>query len=100
MFVENLTPFFNVGEHATLGIWLQQGAGSPVNVYGIFENEDSDASIGRVDIEGNSPRFLCRLADIPLVKFGDTLTINGVVYNVQGGLKDGTGVINITLREP
>ena len=98
-FTENQAVFFNTAEFATAGLY-GPSVGQPYTVNGIFDNADTEIQVGLAGLEANAPRFMCRVADMPNPKNGETLTLNGITYTVQAKQQDGTGVQVVILKEP
>ena len=64
-------------------------------IAGIFDREYAEA----LDIAGYGPAFLARTSDVSGVSRGDTATIGGQAYTVQGIEADGTGMTLLRLQE-
>jgi len=50
-------------------------------------------------VEGFHPVFTCAQADVSSVAHGDSITIGGVVFHVQGVQRDGTGMVALILED-
>lgn len=87
---EDFTAFFNIAEHGTTATY------NAADVVGIFEDQFVEVS----GIESIKPTFTCAAADVSGVAHGDSITIDAVIYNVQGLQPDGTGTIMLILRAP
>ena len=90
-FAEDLSVFFNEDDFAVAA--TLQG----VAVSGIFDEEYTEP-LGNV-VEGKTPIFQCRAADVPSVAHGQTLVVGGRTFKVRGVEPDGTGVVLLRLQE-
>lgn len=91
-FAEDLSVFFDEADFAVAA--TLEG----VAVRGIFDEPYAEPLSGMV--EGSSPTFVCRSADIPSVAHEQTLVIGARSFKVVGVEPDGTGVTLLRLREP
>lgn len=65
---------------------------------GIFDNAYFLQEIGDMDLDNTQPRLTCVEADVTNVKKEDTVTINGILYDVTNKPQtDGTGMCVIVL---
>lgn len=90
-FAEDLTVFFNEDDFAVAA--TLQGAA----VSGILDEEYTEP-LGNV-VEGKTPIFQCRAADVPSVAHGQTLVVGARTFKVRGVEPDGTGVVVLRLEE-
>lgn len=91
MFLEDLTPFFSVGDFATPAVIN----GAQVAV--IFEAPSSDP-FGQV-VDAVQPRCWAPSASVSNVAQGASAVIDGVTYTVERVEPDGTGISRITLYQ-
>jgi hypothetical protein len=68
-------------------------------IMAIFEAEYYAAPGQEVDIESTKPAAFVRSVDVPGVKIGDAITVDGTEYVVINVKPDGTGVTTIALEE-
>jgi len=94
MFSEDLTAFFNLGEHAVEAIYRPAAGAPAVPVNGIFENGYLEA----LGMAGSQPEFTCPAAGVPAFSAGDVLEIGDTDYTVVGARGDGTGVTVLQLQ--
>ena len=74
------------------------GSGSTVN--GIFDKPFSSVPLdsGEVDVESNTPSFLCQTTEVSSAAKGDALTVDSVGYTVVGVQADGQGFTQLILE--
>jgi hypothetical protein len=95
---EELSEFFNVGDHATAVTFTPAG-GSATTVNAIFQNEFFAIDGGEVAVNGTQPIVVTKSSDVTGIANGDTFTINSTGYTVVRVEPDGTGVTQIALDE-
>lgn len=96
---ENLGSFFNTAEFA-LSVTVTPQTGEPFEVPGIFDDPYLNAELGEYDMDTNQPRIWCKESDVSQVKTGDTLTVDGRVFDVLNNPEsDGTGLAMLRLAE-
>jgi len=91
--------FVNTSDFGSAGTYTPDG-GSAATVNGIFDKPASSIPLdsGEVDVDSNTPTFLCQTSDVSSAASGDTLTINSVGYTVVGVQEDGQGMTNLVLE--
>ncbi|WP_430415826.1 head-tail joining protein [Marinobacter adhaerens] len=96
---ENLDDFLDDEEFATEAqLFFQSGGSKPVT--GIFDDPYLNAQIGEYEMDSSRPRFMGKLADLKDAKRGDTITIDGITYDVlTPAQSDGTGMASLDLAE-
>jgi hypothetical protein len=87
--MQNLTPFFNTQEFATLAMI------GGLAVSGVFDR----LYVEYADITGNHPTFLCPSEQISHIELGDEITINQKSYTIAAIQPDGTGLTLLVLHE-
>lgn len=92
--IENFAIYTDPRYGGTVGLYTAAGASAQIEVNGSFWREGVDA----LDMEGSEPLFGCALADVPNVKHGDGLVVDGVSYVVRGVKRDGTGWVDLKLE--
>lgn len=93
MFTEDLTSMFD----ETYGFAVP--AVFKTKAISVIYDEDYYAASGQdVDIESTKPAAICRSADVPGVKIGDSITVDGDVFTVINVKPDGTGVTVLALE--
>lgn len=92
-FTEDLSPFFNADEFATVATFVPSG-GEASSVSGIFDDDYSEA----LGMDSARALFTCAAADVPDVAAGDALTINGAAYKVKNVRPDATGLVALPLE--
>ena len=68
-------------------------------VDGIFSSDYTPIPGELADVESSSPRFGCKADSLPSVKQGDTLQIDGVIYDIVTVQPDGTGWLHLVLMK-
>jgi hypothetical protein len=97
--------FLNTDEFADEAIWIKvTSEGPPVvcelkTISGIFDEAFNAVDINGQAIEGSVPTFLASSAAVDGIADGDTITIDGQVWNVIGRQPDGTGMTLLILSE-
>lgn len=82
------------GVRATLA--LQDGTTRAV--VGIYDDPYLNAQLGEYEADTSRPRFMCKEADLVGVTRGDTLTLDGKVFDVLTSPQpDGTGMALLEL---
>ena len=89
MFVEDLTPFFEVNAFATTANL------DGVAVVGIFDNSYLDQTLSG---SGSAPIFTLPTASVPANVVGKLLVVTGTTYKVVEPMPDGTGITILRLR--
>jgi len=89
---ENLAAFFDPAEFGALAVY---NGGATIG--GIFDR-DYVEPLGDT-MQGNGPVFQCASADVPSAIHGDTLLIDGELFNVRGVEPDGTGLTLLRLEK-
>ena len=92
-FKEELDEFLDVDDG--LAVTAMYNADTPV--LGIFLNEYFPVPGELADTESSHPRFGCKAASLPNVVQGDTLEVDGTVYNITQIQPDGTGWLHLFL---
>lgn len=97
---EELDEFLQTDDFATAAIIrLQSGETRPVN--GIFDDPYLSAKLGGFDRDDNHVTFYCKESDCVGVQRFDTMTIDGVTYDVMTTPQsDGTGMSYIVIANP
>ena len=91
--------FLNTSDFGLAGTYTPNG-GSASTVNGIFDKPSSSIPLdtGEVDVDSNTPTFLCETSDVSSAASGDTLTVSSVGYTVIGVQEDGQGMTNLVLE--
>ena len=91
--------FLNTSDFGLAGTYTPNG-GSASTVNGIFDKPSSSIPLdtGEVDVDSNTPTFLCETSDVASAASGDTLTVSSVGYTVIGVQEDGQGMTNLVLE--
>lgn len=106
---DDLTPFFNVNEHARAATLTVGVVTSDILV--IFNRPMTDATGGLMEphyslpvkytglnsVVGEGPTALCRYADVLNAKPNDRLLVQGTNYYIATIDDDGTGLATLTL---
>ena len=92
-FTEALDEFLDTDD----GLALTALYNADTPVLGIFANEYFPVPGDLVDTESSRPRFGCKAASLPNVVQGDTLQVEGIVYNIAQVQPDGTGWLHLFL---
>lgn len=78
---EDLDVFLDADDFAVpASISFQDGGTRSLN--GIYSDPYMDARLGEFDLNTRNPRLLCKEADGVGVRRGDTLTVDGTVYDI------------------
>lgn len=88
-FVEDFEAFFDTEDFAVIATF------SGTSVSGIFDESFMEVQ----GVEGFHPVFTCAQADVSSVAHGDSITIGGVVFHIQGVQRDGTGMVALILED-
>lgn len=94
---KDLAGFFDNDEHAVSATWSE--ACDPIDgIYEApyFQDELTGETAG---IESTQPIFRCQAADVATAAHGQTLRFNGTTYEIVNVRPDGTGVVDLVLRE-
>lgn len=78
------------------------GAGSPVEVRGVFDARYQRLEAGETGVSSTGPAVFLRLDELPSNPSSDlarTVTINGVVYRPFEVMPDGLGGVHMLLHE-
>lgn len=104
---ERLDDFLQVDDFAITATLRPGGNGVPRPVVGILEDPVETTRGGGMipgrrraefEIEAARPTFRCKLADVVDVRRGDTLTFDGVIWDVLTGPQtDGAGMATLEL---
>jgi hypothetical protein len=91
--------FLNTSDFGLAGTYTPNG-GSASTVNGFFDKPSSSIPLdtGEVDVDSNTPTFLCETSDVSSAASGDTLTVSSVGYTVIGVQEDGQGMTNLVLE--
>jgi len=91
--------FLGTSDFGLAGTYTPNG-GSASTVNGIFDKPSSSIPLdtGEVDVDSNTPTFLCETSDVASAASGDTLTVSSVGYTVIGVQEDGQGMTNLVLE--
>jgi hypothetical protein len=91
--------FLNTSDFGLAGTYTPDG-GSASTVNGIFDKPSSTIPLdtGEVDVDSNTPTFVCETSDVASAASGDTLTVSSVGYTVIGVQEDGQGMTNLVLE--
>ncbi len=94
---ENLDIFLDTDDFAVwVTVCLQ--AGGERRVRAIFDDPYLNTELGEYELDTSSPRLTCRWADVQDVARGDTVEVNGRVYDViTNAQPDGTGMAMLAL---
>ena len=91
MFVEDLSPFFNIAEFASDAML------DGVAVRGIFDADYAMQDTGG-GVAAVGPVFTLPSASVPALVTGKAFVHNSIVYKVVEPMPDGTGVTVLRLR--
>lgn len=94
MFVEDLNALFD----QTYGFAVVAEYGG-AEIMAIYEAEYYAAPGQEVDIEATKPAAFVKTADVPGVKIGDSITVDGSEYVVINVKPDGTGITVLALED-
>ena len=91
--------FLVTSDFGLAGTYTPDG-GSASTVNGIFDKPSSTIPLdtGEVDVDSNTPTFVCETSDVASAASGDTLTVSSVGYTVIGVQEDGQGMTNLVLE--
>ena len=96
---EDLDVFLSEKEFAVAAV-VRLGDGSSRLVRGIFDDPYLNAEAGEYELDTAQPRLTCKWADVRDVRRGDTLEVEGRVYDVVTHAQaDGTGMAILALAE-
>lgn len=94
MFIEDLSPFFDVdtgyGQLATVG------GVSGVRV--VFDNGYALGNVGMIGMAANQPSITLASSSVPSDPVGSAVTVNATSYIVAAHEPDGTGVSRLLLE--
>ena len=94
---DNLDEFIDPDDFGQKVIFITQG-GIQVPVVGIFDESYLSADLGEYEADSSSPRFTAKTSTVLGIARGDTVTIDGDVYDVMGYAQmDGNGFSVIPL---
>jgi pectate lyase len=97
MALEELSEFFELGEHGTAATYTPSG-GTGSSIVVVFRNEFYLEDLGNVGVETSQPIVTVETSKVPGVANGDVITIESANYNVVGVRPDGTGISEIVLE--
>jgi hypothetical protein len=97
MALEELTAFFDSNEHGSAATFTRAGQAG-VAVTCIFRNEFFAVDDGMVAVESSQPLVTVQSSKVSGVAHGDTMTIDGVTYNIVAIKPDGTGITDLVLE--
>lgn len=87
---EDMTVFFNVGEHATAATY------KTTTVKGIFENQYVEVN----GVQSVKPTFLTAVDSVPGIVRGNKILIENISYTFIFHQPDGTGLTLLVLEAP
>ena len=94
---EQLDEFLDVDEFAVEAALGLQAGGTRM-ISGIFDDPYLDAELGEYALDTSRPRLTCKSSDVGDARRGDTVTIEGKIYDVLTGPQhDGTGMATLDL---
>lgn len=70
-----------------------------IEVVGIFSSDYVPIPGELTDVESSSPRFGCKADSLPNVVQGDTLQIDGIIYEIVTVQPDGSGWLHLVLMK-
>lgn len=96
---DNLDDFVSPDDFAQrVAFALQSGQSLPV--VGIFDEPYLNADIGEYEMDTSDPRFTAKASALAGISRGDTVTIDGALYDVMGYPQpDGTGFAVVKLSK-
>lgn len=97
MFPEDLSPFFNLAEFATLAVF-ELPEGGTREVIGIFDNAYFAPEVGETVLDSTQPRFTCPQSSLSGVERGCFVAIAGAHYSVKSLQPDGSGTAVVALH--
>lgn len=94
---ENLDIFLDTDDFAIRATLRLQDNGERV-VTGIFDDPYLNAETGEYELDTTQPRLTCRWVDVQDVTRGDTVEVEGRVYDVVTNAQpDGAGMATLAL---
>ncbi len=94
---QDLENFFDTETHGITATVTINGTGSSIKV---IINKEYFAIPGEsVDVTGFQPMVHCRTQDITGIDTDDTITVDGVTFNITEIQDDGTGVTVLILQD-
>lgn len=90
--------FFNPDEFGVGAILTSSSSGSEREVVGIFDNQHLSLDLGAGSVSTSELQFMCRTSDAVGFTQGDTLDMDGVVYEITDVQPDGTGITVLRLH--
>lgn len=92
---ENLSDFLSLGDFA-VKVKVTLESGEVREFPGIFDDPYLNADLGEYEVDTSTPRVLCKMSDALGIQRGDTMEVEGVVYDIMRSPKpDGTGLATI-----
>lgn len=94
---DDLDSFLSNDDFAdSVTVHLQDGEIRPIS--GIFDGPYLNVQIGEYEMDTSQPRLTCKASDVIGVKRGDSVEIDGLIYDVLTGAQpDGTGMAQLSL---
>jgi hypothetical protein len=93
--------FLDPDEFGLEAVYSLAGGGPSATINGIFDVPHAAIDGGEIAISDRRPTFLCRITDLPAGASGggagDSLTVDGVIYQVVDHEPDGTGMTRLVL---
>lgn len=80
----DLAAFFDTEDFAVEAVWRAGGTGSPTTVSVLPALSDRDVDVFGQSVRSSAGVFLVRASDIEAPAAGDTLTIDGTIWTIQG----------------
>ena len=94
---QDLLNFFDTETHGSSATVTINGAASSISV---IINKEYFAIAGEsVDVDGTQPVVTCRSSAVTNIDTADTITIDGITYNIVNIQPDGTGTTTLILQD-
>lgn len=68
-------------------------------IFGVYDEDFVELGFDRA-VESSQPTLQCRTSDLPGVRHGDTVSVEGRLYEIVGVHPDGQGMTTLRLSAP